>query len=271
MRLGGISLAVLATAAALVGSPAFGQAGPRDLCADRPGLGTPTCTLDPGRVQVELGIGSWTVDRQPATRTDELILGDLLVRIGLLSQTELQIGWTPFGRVRVRDRLTGLVDSNSGIGDVTLAVRQNILNPDGSGTTLAIMPYVSIPTGGDAIGGGDWGAGVRVPFGFDLSDTASIGFTPAAEAAVDADGSGRHFAYGSVAGISVDLAETLNATAEVSFTRDQYPSGHSTEALAGLSFGWQPGGDVQLDAGANLGLNRATADLQLYFGISRRF
>jgi hypothetical protein len=264
------ALAAVAFGAAAF-APALAQDAPRDLCADRPGLGTPTCTLDPGRVMVELGLGDWTVDRQAGSRADTVIAGDMLVRIGVLSHTEVQVGWTSFGHVRVRDRLTNAVDNASGTGDVTLAIRQNLLSPDGAGTTVAIMPYVTLPTGGSAIGSGDWSAGVRVPFGFDLSEGLAVGFTPSAEAAVDGDGDGRHFAYGGVAGLSFDLADNLGAALEIAATRDEDPSGHSTETLAGLSLGWQPGGDFQLDAGANLGLNRASADLQVYVGVSRRF
>ncbi len=61
------------------------------------------------------------------------------------------------------------------------------------------------------------------------------------------------------------------ASLEVAATRDEDPAGHDTEALAGLSLGWQPSDEVQLDIGANLGLNRATDDVELYVGVTRRF
>ena len=59
--------------------------------------------------------------------------------------------------------------------------------------------------------------------------------------------------------------------AEVSLTRDRDPGGRSTEALAGLSAGWQPDADSQWDIGANVGLNRDSPDVELYFGFARRF
>jgi hypothetical protein len=52
--------------------------------------------------------------------------------------------------------------------------------------------------------------------------------------------------------------------------RDEDPSGHKTEWLAGLSAAWMAKDDLQLDAGANLGLHGAP-DVQLYLGVSRRF
>jgi len=60
-------------------------------------------------------------------------------------------------------------------------------------------------------------------------------------------------------------------TAELSLTRDRDPAGHATEALAGLSAGWQATADSQWDIGAHVGLNRDSPDLQLYFGFARRF
>lgn len=256
---------------ALAATPAFAQDDERDFCADRPGLGTPTCTLDPGRVQVELGLGDWTRDSNAAERATEFVTGDLLVRIGVGPATEVQLGWTAYGRTRVRDRVTNLVARDDGTGDVLLSVRHNLLSPDGSGSTVAVQPFVTLPTGGGAIGAGDWGAGVLVPFGFGLSESASLAFTVSAEAAVDEDGDGRHAAFGGVAGVSVDLSEAVNATLELGVTHDDDPAGTSTPVLAGLSVGWQPGANWQLDAGANVGLNRSAADLQLYFGVSRRF
>jgi hypothetical protein len=261
----------LALLCAVTATRAAAQSEERDFCADRPGLGTPTCTLDPGRVQVELGLGDWTRDSSATERRTEFIAGDLLVRIGVGPATEAQIGWTAYGRTRLRDSLTGTVSRDDGTGDVLLAIRHNLLSPDGSGTTVAVQPFVTLPTGGNAIGAGDWGAGVLVPFGFELSDRASLAFTASAEAAVDEDGGGRHLAVGGVAGISVDLSDALNATLEIAATHDDDPAGASTPILSGVSFGWQPGENWQIDGGANLGFNRSAADLQLYFGISRRF
>lgn len=261
----------LAIVALIVTSPALAQGEARDFCADRPGLGTPACTLDPGRVQVELGLGDWTRDADAATLSHTWVSGDVLVRLGIDAATEVQVGWTAYGRTRTRDRATGTVVRNSGSGDLLLAFRHNLLNPDGSGTTVAVQPFVILPTGGGAIGAGDWGAGMLLPFGFALSDEASLAFTLSAEAAADEDGDGRHVAVGGVAGIGVDLSDTVSATLELGVTRDDDPAGASTQWLSGLSFGWQPGPDWQVDAGANVGLNGPAADLELYFGVSRRF
>ncbi len=222
-------------------------------------------------MQVELGLGDWTRETSATERSTQVVTGDALVRIGVGPTTEVQLGWTAYGRTRLRDRLTGVVARDDGTGDVLLSLRQNLLSPDGSGTTVAIQPFVTLPTGGDAIGAGDWGAGVLVPFGFGLSDRTSLAFAVSAEAAVDEDGDGRHVAVGGVAGISRDLSDVLNATLELAVTHDDDPAGASTPVLSGLSFGWQPGPNWQIDAGANVGLNRAAADIQLYFGVSRRF
>lgn len=255
---------------ALIASPAAAQEQ-RELCPDRPGLGTPACTVDRGEVIFELGLGDWTRDRQGPVRTDTVQVGDALVRVGLTDSLEAQLGWTAYGHVRVRDRAAGTVGKASGVGDVTLALRQNLRNPDGSGFSVAVMPYASLPAGGSAIGAGDWGGGLLVPMSFDLSDSVSLGITPQVDAAVDGDGDGRHLGYGSVAGLGFGLSDSVSAAAEVSLYRDRDPGGHNTQALAGLSMGWQPQGDMQFDVGVNLGLNRDSPDAELYFGIARRF
>jgi hypothetical protein len=253
----------------MVAGTAMADQALRKLCTDRPGLGTPACTLDAGHVQIEIGLADWTLDRQAGTRSDEVDAGDTLVRIGIAAHAELQFGWTAFGWTR--ERAGNVVDHASGTGDLFVAFRRNLLHPDGSGTTVALMPYATLPTGGHAIGAGDWSAGLEVPFGFDLSQAVSLEFAPRVEAAVDEDRHGRHLAYGSVAGIAADLGPRWNLTAELAATRDDDPAGHKTETLAGLSFGWTPGRNFQFDAGANLGLSHEAPDVELYAGIVRRF
>ena len=252
--------------------PAAAQAEAlRDFCPDRPGLGTPPCTLDAGRFAVELGLADWTLERSAGSRTDTVQTAQLLVRAGITDSLEAQLGWTGFGHVRERDRTTGALARASGAGDLLLALRQNLVNPDGSGFSAAVMPFATLPIGGSALGAGDWSAGVLLPLSYDLGGGAQVGVTAQLEAAADSDRDGRHLAYGGVAGLSLPLSDSLGATFEIAATRDSDPSGHATEWLAGLSAGWMPKDGLQLDAGANLGLGAAAPDLQLYLGVARRF
>lgn len=263
------SLLLLAAAAAA--APTFAdEGGRRALCPDRPGLGTPACTVDPGALVLEVGLADWTLDRTADTRTDSWSFGDALLRAGLTPSLEVQFGWTMLGHVRARDRVAGTVASRTRTGDVRLALRQNLHNPDGSGFSLALMPYATLPLGGEGVGAGDWGAGLIVPASVELG-ALSLGLTPHIAAAVDGDGDGRHLAYGSVVGIGFGVSDDVSIAAELSLTRDRDPGGHSSEALAGLSAGWQPDADSQWDMGANVGLNRDSPDVQLYLGFARRF
>lgn len=264
-----VLLPLFAIVAAVAAVPAAGQ-DRRDLCPDRPGLGTPACTVAKGEMVAEVGLADWTRQRDGTTRTDSLLFGGALLRLGLSHSLEIQVGWTTLGHVRERDTASGLHGAATRVGDVELALRQNIRNPDGSGLSVAIMPHVTLPVGRVPVGAGDWGAGVRLPVSVDLGGP-SLALTPQVDAAVDADGHGRHLQFGSVAGLGFDLSDAVSASAEVSLFRDHDPAGHSTEALVGLSLGWQPDGDSQWDIGANAGLNRASPDIQLYFGYTRRF
>ena len=256
-------------AALAAATPALAEEG-RELCPDRPGLGTPACTVDAGAVVLEVGLADWTLDGNEGGRTDNWAFGDALLRAGLTPSLEVQVGWTMLGHVRERDRATGERTARTRTGDVTLALRQNLRSPDGSGFSLAVMPYATLPLGGESVGAGDWGAGLVVPVSFELG-ALSLGLTPHVDAAVDADGDGRHLAYGSVAGLGFGLSDAVSAAVELSLTRDRDPGGHATEALAGASLGWQPDADSQWDVGVNAGLNRDSPDLQLYAGYVRRF
>jgi hypothetical protein len=243
----------------------------RDLCADRPGLGTPACTIDKGHVAIELGLADWTREDQGNERTDTLLTGDALLRYGLTDRLEVQLGWTALGHVRDRDAMAGTIERTTATGDVTLALRGNLHNPDGSGFSAALMPYVSLPVGRTPVGAGDWGAGMLAPLSVDLGDGLSLGATPRIDAAIDEDGQGRHFGYGSVVGLQIEISDRLSLTEEVSLYRDNDPAGHATQALEGVALAWKAGANSQWDLGGVIGLNRDSPDLELSVGYVMRF
>ena len=241
----------------------------RDYCPARPGLGTPACTMAPGTVSVETALADWTLDKQGGDRTDTVLIGDSSVRIGLTDSIEAQIGWTPLGIVR--ERSGGLVDRATRSGDATLGLKANLLHPDGSGLSIAVQPFVTLPVGRAPVGAGDWGGGVVVPVTYDLSKTVNLEITPEVDAAVDQDGRGRHLAYSGVVGLGIALNDQVTFTVEDQLVRDEDPSGGTTQDLASVSLAWMARKNLQLDLGAVAGLDRAAPDVELYAGIARRF
>lgn len=251
--------------------PAAAQAEDRAYCPTRPGLGTTPCTIAPGHVSVETALTDWTLSQDSTQRSDTILIGDSFVRVGLTDAVEAQIGWTPFGHLRTRDKLAGTVDSADRVGDVTLGFKANLHHPDGSGVSIAVQPFVTLPVGRAPLGAGDWGAGVVVPVTFDLSDTLNFATTTEADAAVDGDGHGRHFAASETLGLGLKLSKTLALSVEGQLLRDEDPAGKTTQGLASLSFAWAAKDDLQLDIGGVAGVTRDAPDVELYIGVSRRF
>lgn len=261
---------LLATIVALLSVPAAAEEG-RSLCTDRPGLGTPACTVDPGRIVMEVGIADWTRDSDAQSRTDTIVAGDMLLRFGLEKHLEVQVGWTAFGHERERDRMTGDVSRSNGTGDVTLALRRNFRNPDRAKVSFALMPHVTLPTGGTAIGDGDWSAGMTLPGSIELTKGVLLELVGEVDAAADEDRHGRHLAYGGVTGLDIDLTKAIKLAVETSLMRDNDPQGHETQALLGLSLAYKIGKNMQFDVGWNGGLNHDSPDTQLYLGFVQRF
>jgi hypothetical protein len=88
---------IILFAAMAASAPAFAGEDRREFCPDRPGLGTPACTVEPGTLMLEMGLADWTLDRTADRRTDAWTFGDALLRAGLTPSLEVQLGWTMLG------------------------------------------------------------------------------------------------------------------------------------------------------------------------------
>jgi hypothetical protein len=243
----------------------------RDYCPARPGIGTPACTIAPGHVSVETALSDWTRDENSDHRSDTILIGETLVRLGVTDAIELQAGFTSFGHLRTRDKLSGTVERANRVGDALLGFKADLKNPDGSGLSAAVQPFVTLPVGRSPVGAGDWGVGLVVPITYDLSDAINLEATSEIDAAVNQDGNGRHLAFSETAGLTLALNKNVTATAELQALRDDNAYGATTQFLAGLSLACMVGKNMQIDAGANAGLNRNSPAMELYLGVARRF
>ncbi|WP_419825314.1 transporter [Sphingomonas sp.] len=257
-------------AAALV---SFGSAAhaAREFCPDRPGESTPACTLDPGTLQVEAGLIDYAHTRTSDEVEDQTLVGDSLVRYGVADHAELRLGWTAYGVDRTRDRVDGSVDHRHGVGDVTLGLRRNLYDPDGSGLSIAVQPFATLPTGHMPIGAGTWSAGILTPIVAELDDKWSLTVDPELDAAADEDEHGRHLAYSGVLDLQRKLTDDLSLVAEGFVQRDDDPQAHQTLASANLLAAYQVGKDSQVDVSLYKGLNRQTPRVELILGVVHRF
>lgn len=256
-----IGRGALIALALLTASPTAAQATsalrrePR-FCPNRPDLGSGACTTEPGRVLVELSV----LDAERDGGGDTTLIGDVLVRTGLGDTTELQIGWTALGVVRAPgERVTG-------VGDVRIGVRQNLIDPTGEAFAAAIEPFVTLPTGRRGIGRGEASYGVAVPVNLPLDDLWALGLTGQASAEPDADGRGRHLALLGIAGLGYAIDDRVGVVGELSVERDDDPDDPATELLAAGSVAWRPRDLLQLDLLVAAGLTRASPDVRVAIG-----
>jgi hypothetical protein len=235
------------------------------VCADRPGKGTGTCTVPAGHWQVEAGLADWTLQKGGGERASSLALGETTVKFGLTERSDIAVDVTPWQRAK-----SG-VDRASGFGDVSIGYKHRLTAPD-SALEVAALPFVKAPTAKHSLGNGKWEGGLLIPIGYAIPKSPlAIGLTPEIDWVADADGRGHHAAMAQVAGLGWQASERLNLSAEIWGQWDWDPAGTTRQASVDGAVAYLLSNSVQLDAGANFGLNRATPDVEIYGGVSKRF
>jgi hypothetical protein len=263
----GVSLFI---GAMLVGvSTASAAADEQPICADRPGKATSACTVPVGHWQIEAGLADWTLQKSGGERDTSLVIGETTFKYGVSDSTDVEVDITPWQRET--SRFDGVHDSAGGIGDVRVIAKQRLTSADAPVQVIA-MPYVKMPTAPHSLGNGRWEGGLLVPIGYSIPKTPlSIGLTPEVDWVADADGSGHHAAMEQVVSLGWAVSEKLNLSAELWGGWDWDPAGTTRQYSADGAVAYLLTKDVQLDAGADFGLNQATPDVELYGGISVRF
>jgi hypothetical protein len=239
------------------------------ICAARPGKSTPVCTVPAGHFQVESGLVDWSAQKDGPERDTSLVVGETTFKYGLTDSSDIEVGVTPWQRAT--SRLGSVHEHASGFGDVTVGYKQQ-LTGNAAGVQVGLLPVVKIPTAKHSVGNGKWEAGVLVPIGLSIANTPlSIGLTPELDWVADGDGHGHHAAMAQVVSLGVTASDKLSLSAELWGQWDWDPDGTARQYSADTSIAYVPRRDLQLDAGANFGLNRETPDVELYVGIAKEF
>ena len=238
------------------------------ICTDRPAKANATCTVPPGKVQLESGLAGWSLTEANGTRVELLSLGSTVVKIGVTERSDLQVAVTPFARLTVRDS-SGKART-SGFGDVLVRYKQR-LTGEGAAVQVAAIPFVKLPTARRGLGNDKVEGGVAVPVSFALSGPVTMTLGPEVDLLADGDGRGRHPALVSLVNVAGPIAPRLTLAGELWSNVNFDPAGTIKQASADVALAYAASGDLQLDAGANFGVTRDTPDVELYVGLSTRF
>lgn len=202
------------------------------------------------------------VDWSRGGGTDEWDIGGTAVKFGVADRLTLELDLPVYASVR---------NGPSGLGDSALALKYR-LTPRSAPVQFAIRPFVKIPTANRSLGNGKVEGGIAF-----LADSTFGGspvgwnISPEADVVADADGSGYHLATTAAATIGVALSDRLNLSGELWGAWDFDPAGTVRQYSLDAAVAYLLGSSVQIDAGANFGLNHNTPDIEFYTGIAFRF
>ena len=237
------------------------------ICTDRPTKANAVCTVPVGKWQLESSAASWSRTEADGATTKVTTVGSSFLKYGLSERSDLQVGLAPY--VRVEAKAVGVKSHHSGVGDLTVRYKHR-LTADGSPVQVAAIPFVKVPTADGDIGNGKVEGGLAVPISM-ASGPVTVVLGPELDMLADADGEGHHPALVNLVNVAGPIAPGLTLVGELWTMTNFDPADRVTQATADAALAWLVGRRFQLDIGANFGLNRNTADVELYAGASVRF
>jgi Putative MetA-pathway of phenol degradation len=253
----------------LAPSSALAAADEPPICADRPSKSTGPCTVPQGKWQIETGLVDWSRDRSDGVTTDLAVWGNSAIKYGISSNADVELWVTPLETMRVRSG--GVHEHHSSFGDMLLRVKYE-LTPDSAPVQVALDPFVKLPTANHQFGNGKVEGGLLVPIDIPFGKSVfMLSLDPELDLLADADGWGRHFAMEQLVNIGAQLSDKVSVSTELWALRNWDPAGTARQASWDVTAAYQPNKDLQLDAGANFGLNKQTPDVEIYTGVSVRF
>ena len=253
----------------LAGGSAASAADEQPICADRPSKSTGPCTVPQGRWQIETGLVDWSTDKTDGVVSDTIVWGNTAIKYGLSGNADVELWITPL--VTQSDHGQGVHDHHSSFGDTLVRVKY-ALTSDNAPVQVALDPFVKIPTANHQIGNGRVEGGLLVPVQIPIGKSPfTIALDPELDLNADGDGSGRHLATQQVINLGIAASQKVNLSTEFWAMWDWDPAGTGKQVSWDVSAAYLPNKNVQLDAGANFGLNSQTPDVELYTGVSVRF
>lgn len=237
----------------------------RPLSADRPDATESPYTVDAGAVQVELSFVEYAFQDERGGTRQFWSVAPVNLKLGLTNSIDVQLLINPFESAE-----GGGEPKDGGFGDMGLRLKINLFGNDEGVMALALLPFVSFPTGADGVSSDAVEGGIAVPFAMELPAGFSLGAQIQFEFFEAEDGGSETVLSQTVVlghDLIGDLAGYIEYIGEVTLDGDD---DYSPSLSGGLTYGLSP--NSQLDFGMVIGLDDPeTDDLRIFSGLTVRF
>src|SRR5882762_4991795 len=151
----------------------------RELAADRPDVTETPYTVDAGHFQLEMDILRYSYDRYNSSRNgvrvENVSIAPLIVKLGVLNSVDVELGITPYTSIREHDYASGIVETHCGFGNLLPRVKINLWGNDGGKSSVALLPFVRLPTSSGHVGNNSVEGGLTVPIALELPYDIGMG------------------------------------------------------------------------------------------------
>ncbi len=255
--------------------PSHAETTEEPLVTDRPDFTESTEAVSAGRLQIEAGY-TFTFDRAGSDRQRDHTAAEILLRIGVVADFELRIGWdgytwterqfeeevTEHGRKITRETWS------QGANDLSLGFKKKLFEQDGGIPHFGVIGAITVPSGSPSLSSGDVDPEVVLLWAYDVTDTlalaGNVGF------ALPSNNHGRFFQTSASVSAGFTLTERVGAYAEY---YGFYPNAEHTPAAHYVNggFTYLINNDFQIDARIGVGLYEEADDFYVGFGFAMRF
>jgi hypothetical protein len=245
----------------------------RSFSTDRPTKSNSPYTVDAGRFQYETDLVNYTYSNFAGVKTRTYQAFDPVWKLGVTNFADVEIQFNGYQHMTMSDSATGAVLSRDyGFGDVLFRTKVNLIGNEGGIAALALIPYVKAPSGTPNISNGLVEGGVIAPLRIALNNDYGIILMSEVDVLKNANSSRRHANFANLINLSGPVPGIKDLIAYVEFysavgTDPNVPAIYTFDTA--LSYNITP--TLQVDIGANFGLNKAAPKVQLYTGVSQRF
>lgn len=160
-------------------------------------------TVAPRHFLLEMDAVSLSIAHGADSRYEALGVGSTFLTTGLANNWDLQVGTQLFIAEKLDEN--GTEERDSGMGDLYLRTKWRFYDDPASGTQIALLPYVRLPTGSSEVSDGAVEGGLIIPLSKRLWEDFDLSAMVQLDLRRNADDSG----YDTFLGVSAALARQV--------------------------------------------------------------